>query len=198
MYADIVNRRNVVAAIVGFVLGVVLFGLPGCWNSAEQQDREAVDRQQRHYQDTQPLPWFDYSLERDVVIQLYQARQEKVATYTVWRGDTSVIEGHCPSVGYPIPYDTSMTNPFGPYYFPGGPASFPVEQAEPNGLFASKNSIATWVRCIYNLNGKAVEVPLYIESKVTAYPFPVKVNVETGEVVPAFDGTPSIVIEYDQ
>jgi len=167
-----------------------------CTESAEQQDRERVNAQQTHYSDTQPPPWFDYSLERDVVTQLYEARQQKVATHTVWRSDTGVLEGDCPSIGYPIPYDTSITNPVAPYYYSGGTSGAVVEQAEPNGLFASKNSIATWVRCVYSVQGKTVEAPIYIESKVTAYPFPVLADYTTGRVTPVGDAAPSITIEY--
>jgi len=188
--------RSALILVGAAALVVVLMGNNDC-SSAEKADAKRVNAQQEQYAVSQPVPWFDYSLERDVVIQLYQARQEKVATYTVWRGDTSVVEGHCPSIGYPIPYDTSLTNPLQGVGYHDAQTS--IEQAEPNGLFSSKNSIATWVRCVYNISGKATEVPIYIESKVTAYPFPVKVNMQTGEVVPAFDeGAPSLVIEYQQ
>lgn len=169
-----------------------------CVESAEQADRQRVNDQQNHYSDTQPPPWFDYSLERDVVIQLYEARQQKVATHTVWRSDTGVLEGDCPSIGYPIPYDTSITNPQAPYYHSSGTSGAVVEQAEPNGLFASKNSIATWVRCVFDVGGKTVEAPIYIESKVTAFPFPVEVSYETGRVTPMSGATPSITIDYKQ
>lgn len=112
-----------------------------------------------------------------MVIQLYHARNERVATHTVWRGDTSIVEGHCPSIGYPVPFDTSLTNPLqivqgGPYGHHWGTS---VEQAEPNGIFASKNSTATWVRCVHD----GEEVPVYVEGKVTAYPYPVAVDGNT-------------------
>jgi len=182
------NKESIV------IVAAVCFGLIGCENSsAERQDAKAVNDQQQVYQKSQPLPRFDYSLERDVAIQLYKARNEKVTTWTVWRSDMGQVEGDCASIGYPIPYDTSLTNPVKTMY--GHSSSGVVEQAEPNGLFSSKNSIATWVRCISQVNGNDVEAPVYVESKVTAYPFPVDVDYTTGRVQPVAGAEPSITIK---
>jgi len=166
--------------------------------SSEEKDQEAVQEQQEQYQAAQPIPQLDFSLERDIVIQLYKARNERVATHTVWRGNSSVIEGDCPSIGYPIPYDTSLTNPLqlqsswskrgsGTGHIIDGV----IEQPEPNGIFASKNSIATWVRCV--VNGQ--EAPIYIESKVSAYPYPVTVDYEKNLVMRVGDAKPTVVIQ---
>lgn len=156
--------------------------------SATEKTRQSVQAQQAGFLRAQPIPKFDYSLERDIVIQLYHARNNHVATHTVWRGDTSEIEGHCPSIGYPIPFDTSLTNPL--QVVRGGYSSSywgaAVEQAEPNGIFASKNSTATWVRCVHGTD----DVPVYVEGKVTAYPFPVTI---VGNKVSPVSGTKASV-----
>lgn len=154
-----------------------------------------MQEQQSHYQTAQPIPRFDYSLERDIAIQLYKARNERVATHTVWRSDTGKIEGDCPSIGYPLPYDTSLTNPLQPFSSTGNSWGTTVEQAEPNGLFSSKNSIATWVRCIVKVSGEDVEAPVYIESKVTAYPFPVTLDYDTDRVRPVDGKAPTVTIK---
>jgi hypothetical protein len=171
---------------------VALLGLSlGCVSGSEAKDRVSVEAQQSHYQKAQPIPKFDYSLERDVAIQLYKARNERVTTWTVWRSDTGIVEGDCPSIGYPIPYDTSLTNPLQRVYSHDAV----IEQAEPNGLFSSKNSISTWVRCITKVNDKEVEAPVYIESKVTAYPYPVAVDYVMNRVTPVEGREPSVTIE---
>ena len=167
----------------------VLMGADSC-SSSESRDREDVEKQQDQYRKVQPIPRFDWSLERDVAGQLYRARNERVSTWTVWRSDYGKVEGDCPSIGYPLPYDTSFTNPLQRVY--NGSV---IEQAEPNGLFSSKNSISTWVRCVYTVNGKRVEAPVYIESKVTAYPFPVIVDYATGRVQPVANTMPSVTIK---
>lgn len=131
----------------------------------EREDNDVVQKQQRQYAVSQPLPLFDHSLERQTLINLYKLRNETISTFTIWRSDTGKIEGYCPSSGFGIPYDMSLTNPLqliGNRYVNGV-----VGQAEPNGVFSSQNTSATWVMC---LDEKGKIRPHYIESKVTVYP----------------------------
>lgn len=158
--------------------------------SPERADRERVEEQQEIYAQAQPIPQFDYSLEREVVIELYEARNSNVATHTVWRSETGVIEGDCSSIGYPIPYDTGVTNPL--QYYRNGTV---IEQAEPNGLFASKNSTATWVRCVDNQHRVT---PIYVESRVTAYPYPVEVDPTTNRVTRLGNRPASLILGDDE
>ena len=165
----------------------------GC-ETAETRDAHNVDEQQSQYQISQPTHKYDWSLERQLAIELYDARNERVATHTVWRSDYGMIEGDCPSIGYPLPYDVQLTNPLRVANTGGGAV---IEQAEPNGLFSSKSTSATWVRCVVKVNGKAMESPVYIEGKVTAYAYPLDVNYTTNRVKPIEDAIPSVVIKYD-
>lgn len=180
---------------------VCVVALAGCMGeraqTADEQDRSAVNRQQRQYSAAQPIPSFDWSLERDVAIQLYQARNERVRTWTVWRSDYGMIEGHCESIGYPIPYDVQLTNPLKAEWETGyqSIAGVSVEQPEPNGLYSSHNSIATWIRAVVEVDGRTQEVPISVESKVTCYPYPIEVDYETNRVRRANAGKPSVVIE---
>jgi len=167
---------------------LVVSTLTGCnvEETVETRDAKRVQQQQGQYEKGQPLPAFDWSLERDLVIQLYRVRNQKAATHSVWRSDRGWIEGDCPSYGYGIPYDTSLTNPLAPinYVYEAigagrNQTSHVVEQAEPNGVFASKNTAATWVMCL----GQSGSVePVYVETKVTVYPGPVIVDYETNRV----------------
>jgi hypothetical protein len=162
-----------------------------CDNSIEQsveaRDSKRVSEQQSQYEKGQPIPSFDWSLERHLVIELYRVRNQKAATHSVWRSDRGMIEGDCPSYGYGIPYDTSLTNPLtatnvnqnGQSHTYQGGALTSIEQAEPNGIFASKNTAATWVMCLGQ--GGTIE-PVYVETKVTVYPGPVSVDYETNRV----------------
>lgn len=161
----------------------------GC-TSAEQADRYKVDTQQKIYATAQPIPVFDWSIERDMAIQLYKTRMKSVRTWTVWRSDFGMIEGHCESIGFPLPYDVQLTNPLQPAHGGG-----PIEQAEPNGLFSSKHTTATWIRSVVKYDGKVLEVPLYVEGKVTCYPYPVIVDYDTNRVKPADSEMPSVVLE---
>lgn len=155
--------------------------------TSESRDAQRVQQQQSQYEKGQPIPSFDWSLERHLVIELYKVRNQKAATHSVWRSDRGMIEGDCPSYGYGIPYDTSLTNPLvatdidlqGEEHSYQGGALASIEQAEPNGVFASKNTAATWVMCL----GKAGTIePVYVETKVTVYPGPVHVDYERNRV----------------
>lgn len=170
------------------ILGAVVlaFLATGCGlprDTTEVQDAKRVQRQQSQYSIGQPVPEFDWSLERHLVVELYKVRNQKAATHSVWRSDFGQIEGDCPSFGYGIPYDTSLTNPLvatdEDMYGSRNNALASIEQAEPNGVFASKNTAATWVMCL----GEAGNIePVYVETKVTVYPGPVKVNYATNRV----------------
>lgn len=159
------------------LLTVILLA-SGCQNlTQEDMDRRAVNRQQSQYGIGQPVPQFDWSLERHLVAELYRIRNKKVATHSVWRSDFGTVEGDCPSIGFGIPYDTSLTNPLRLDSNVRGAVS--IEQAEPNGIFASKNTSATWVMCVSTTG--SIE-PVYVESKVTVYPGPVEVDYENNIV----------------
>ena len=166
----------------------------------ESRDTKRVQQQQSQYEKGQPIPAFDWSLERRLVIQLYTVRNQKAATHSVWRSDRGLIEGDCPSYGYGIPYDTSLTNPLvatninqsGRAHTYQGGALTSVEQAEPNGIFASKNTAATWVMCLGEVGSLE---PVYVETKVTVYPGPVKVNYETNRVTRS--GAATVLIPKD-
>lgn len=179
--------------IFALLMGIVV--LSGCEMNDSESTKEAqkVERQTAQYAIGQPVPAFDWSLERHLMIELYRLRNKKVATHAVWRSDYGTIEGDCPSMGYGLPYDTSLTNPLvstdedkDGY---SSSALTSIEQPEPNGIFASKNTAATWVMCVGDTGG--IE-PVYVESKVTIYPGPVKVNYSTNRVTRSGAATVSI------
>lgn len=138
------------------------------------EERMTVDRQQALYLKSQPIPTYDYSLERGRAIELYNARMRASQTWSVWRSQTGMVEDDCPSSGYPIPYGVQLTSPD-----VQGTAGATLSQAEPNGLFTNGiTSEATWVLCIVD----GAISPMYVETKVTTYPYPVTVDYETGRV----------------
>lgn len=183
----------VLLSIFALCLGLMGFGCEEREASQEVKDSKQANSQQSQYAKRQPIPFFDWSLERHLVIQLYQIRNRTVATHAVWRGMTSQIEGDCPCLGFGIPYDTSLTNPLQGYgsLSHNGAAVTSIGQAEPNGIFASQNTAATWVPCV----GKSGAIePIYVESKVTVYPYPVKVDYTTNRVIKAGESTVKITV----
>lgn len=171
------------------LVSLPLLAMVGCKPVVTVDDREAeaTERQREQYAASQPLPQYDWSLERDMVIQLYNIRNQKAVTHSVWRSDLGTIEGDCASIGFGIPYDTSLTNPLSldARYVPARKTGYNflegvTEQPEPNGIFASKNTSATWVMCA---GGVGQIEPVYVETKVTTYPYAVKVDYENNRVV---------------
>lgn len=181
-----------------FLLGLAILGLlfVGCGTpSQESKDRRVVQEQQAQYAKRQPIKVFDWSLERHLVGELYNVRNMNVATHSVWRSDYGMIEGDRPSLGYGLPYDTSLTNPLQVTRQAVNSTSLAeyvsgvIEQAEPNGIFASKNTSATWIMAV-GIGG--VIEPIYTESKVTVYPYPVKVDYTNNRVTCAGKATVTI------
>jgi hypothetical protein len=182
-------KKSYISIFVIFIsLSAVIF-CAGCEGS-ESKDREIVQAQQKQYSISQPVPQFDWSLERQTAIQIYAARNHEVATHTVWRSDYGMIEGDCDSIGFPMPYDVQLTNPLQPAYSSGAV----IEQAEPNGLFSSKTTSATWIRAVYIVNGQPKQVPIYVEGKVTCYPFPVDVDYTNNRVTPIENMQPTVTL----
>ena len=173
------------------LISVVGITLTGCEETQNTKDQRQVEAQQSQYAASQPVPLYDWSLERHLVIELYNTRNMKAATHSVWRSNYGQIEGDCASMGFGIPYDTSLTNPLVGKRSSKG-VTVVVEQPEPNGIFASKNTAATWVLCTNNIG---VIEPVYVETKVTTYPYPVTVDYITNRVVKAGDSSVGIHVD---
>lgn len=183
----------IVAAVFTFIsVNGQAFG----WGTDSESTKEAqnVAKQQAQYAKGQPVPVFNWSLERHLISELYKLRNKRVATHSVWRSDYGMIEGECASFGYGMPYDVSLTNPVVATSEDSAngwdrAALTSIEQPEPNGIFASKNTSATWVFCVGDAG--ALD-PVYVESKVTVYPYPVEVDWGSNRVTKAGKSTASI------
>ncbi len=143
-------------------------------NNAENKDKEVVEDQQAVYAGSQPIPFFNFSQVRDTLIQIYnQIVPESRSTYSVFFTNDGTPVWSCPSRGFPLAADTQLTNPLKNW---GGQGAA-IEQAEPSGVYTSKNTNATWVLCVRD-NGDVV--PVYSEPMVLTFPYPVAV--ENGEI----------------
>jgi len=170
---------------------LALIGLlsAGCWDNSDLQERSSVERQQDLYLKSQPTPFFDWSFERHLMIKLYEARNNAVTTYSYLQSPyTGKIMSSCPSLGYPIPATTQLTNPEKASRSGGGEVIV-LPQAEPSGLYSPPSTSATWVMCV-GPDGN-VE-PVYWESNVQTYPRPMK-EVD-GQLVPVEGQAASISI----
>lgn len=179
------------AALAVFLNACGPYGTP-----SEVADQKRINSQQEIYASIEPVPVYDYSLPRDVMIQIYTAKNKANSTYTVFLSNNGIPLYVCPSRGYPIEGGTQLTNPeqisFGT--FPSGgsssAASGVVGQADPDGLFHPLTAPGTYVLCV-RPNGDVV--PLYAEPMVMTFPFEVKIV--NGQIVNVDTSPSSSVID---
>jgi hypothetical protein len=167
----------------GLVLFVTILIFAGCYDSSASREAAVVDKQQDQFNKSQPIPVSRWSLERDLLIKLYKLRNRQVSTHSVWRSAMGQIEGDCPSIGFGLPYDLSLTNPLMLTMRKFGSATYAngvVAQPEPNGIFSSTNTNATWVMCV---DKSGLIEPHYIEAVLNVYPYELNVNYKTNRVV---------------
>lgn len=157
-------------------LGALLLG--ACTETkggaVERKDSITVATQQEIYQNGQPVPVFDYSQTRQTMIDIYKAKVRGVATWSVVYS-FGKPGWSCPSIGYPVPATTQLTNPeqlarVDPD--PGKPIVGNLPQAEPDGVFTGATA-ATYILCV-RPDGSVNAV--YSEPEVVAFPFPVEVR----------------------
>lgn len=115
----------------------------------------------------QPIPDLGgYSFERQIVIETYLARNNTIATWAYMFGATGQIIEICPSIGYPVPYSTQLTNPMRIEDRYEGDVAIP--NAEPNSLYPPSDAAATLVQCVQPDGSVS---PVYIEWYVLAFPY---------------------------
>ena len=143
--------------------------------SLEQgQQREAVNSIIRN----QPIPDLGgYSFERQIVIETYLARNNTIATYAYMIAMDGKLIEICPSIGYPIPYSTQLTNPL--RTVDGYNTSTAVANAEPNGLYPPGDAAATLVQCVQPDGSVS---PVYIEWYVLAFPYRIQSDIQLQQV----------------
>lgn len=162
---------------------VAVLVIVGCGTAREQEAR-TIEENQKHLIKIYPVPRFDTSLEREILVQLYTLRNKARNTHTVILSDgTSTPIFDCPSVGYPIANDVRLT----------ASTSGTAQQAEPNGVYPADSSWGTWVLCAED-DGSLT--PIYNESNTVTFPFPVTVDYTTGRVTRT--GDPTMVVTLGQ
>lgn len=183
-----------VLAAMPFLLG----NQAGCSVASQQQvtaqatEQATQNRQMEQFLRNQPVPSFDFSLERHILIQLYAARQRATNTFSVVQSPlTGKVMWSCASIGFPLPYATQLTNP-NQVQWRGGTheyAGVTLPQAEPNGLFSPASAEGTWVPCV---DEQGNITPVYEEKKVTVFLRPMEER--DGRLVPVAGAKPSLSI----
>lgn len=176
-----------------FLAVVLVLFLTACGGqNAVEQEANQTQQQLKQYAGAQPVPVFEWSLERHIMIEIYKARNEAASTYSYALNpyDNSIM-WECPSVGYPIPGGTQLTNPEAQYSNQHGVVTLP--QMEPNGLYSPATSAGTFVSCV---NDDGSVSPVYVEWYVITFPYPMENK--DGKLVRVPGQTPSVSIETSQ
>jgi len=183
-------RKSLYAA--GLALVALATMGDSCSNPGGEAARKESNEQGAAYRNlirNQPAPTFDFSMERKIMIALYEARQHSIATYSFVQSEfTGKVLWSCPSLGYPIPYSTQLTNPSQVVWQDSHSSVLP--QNEPNGLFPPPSSEATWVPCV-DEHGNIT--PVYEEKRVTVFLRPMEE--QNGQLVPKAAGAASLSIK---
>lgn len=182
--------------LFGFLAIALALAACGTTPTGDQVMSQQVNQQQMHYATVQPIPWFDYSLDRYLLIQLYKSKNNAVQTFSVVFNEyLGTITFQCASIGYPIPGGTELDNPWQAetgYTSNSGYWAVAIGQAEPNGVFPPSTSAGTYVMC---LNADGTIGPVYSEPNVLTFPYPVMVNAGH-ELVQVPGSTTTIKIDY--
>ncbi len=190
------NRKHIVAITVCAPL--LLANEGGCdpkadTPSAVQQEQEITERSQDQLMRNQPIPTFDWSLERHLLIQLYGARQRATATFSFVQSEyTGKVLWSCPSLGFPLPYATQLTNSVQPIWDHDihGTAGVTVALPEPNGLYPPASAEGTWVMCV---DAKGRITPRYEERRVTVTVTPM--TEKDGQLVVQDGAEPTLTLD---
>lgn len=163
--------------LLAILMPFVALALVACGDmvpSSQKRERVATEQLANQAAVTVGMPAITRFTEKRQLKMVYELRDNpELVTYTYTRDLQGKLHKVCPttSIGYGIPYATQYSNPHTPITR-GAEGITTIEQPEPNGLFMPGQADATWVLC---LNPKTSKIePVYEESKVTVYTYPIE------------------------
>lgn len=144
-------------SIVGLLVAVSMFGLVGCSESSTDvgSEREMNKQQQQILEESNRqvgMPNMKNNFEKKMAKDIWELRDNPDLTtyaYTQNMDGKFVYLGRC--VGYGLPYTTQYTSP--EQLETGGSSNsgywgVTLPQADPNGLYSSETTNATWLMII--------------------------------------------------
>lgn len=181
--------KKFLALVIGALFVLVACG--GANSNGTNQEQATVNAQQVQYNKAQPIPFYDYSLQRQALIDIYNSQNQNSQTWDVVTSYSGQFLFQCEAVGWPIPAAAQLSNPSQVVEVQGAwnKINGVVGLAEPNGIYTG-NTQGTYILCS-RPDGKIA--PVYTENNVQMFPFPVKVDPTTGAITDA-GGTSNITI----
>jgi hypothetical protein len=173
-------KIRTIILFAGVVLAVAACG--GDHTGSVATEQGSVNAQQSQYNKVQPIPFYDYSLQRQALIDIYNSKNLNQQTWDVVTSYSGKFLFQCEAVGWPIPADSQLSNPSQVVVGSGAGSSTyaygVVGQAEPDGIYTGQTQ-GTYILCA-RPDGKVA--PVYTENNVQMFPFPVTVDPTTGEI----------------
>ncbi len=132
--------------------------------SAREREEQATGRAMNRMTQSQQVPEFDYSQERQTLIDVLTVRAEGTHGTAVAVALDGTMLWWCPTLGAPVPSTYQLTNPDqvtgrgGANHYEGQV----IAQAEPTGVYSAA-SAATWVVC---LDDNGTSFGMYEEANV--------------------------------
>lgn len=161
---------------------MLIVSLVGCTeentNSATNKEKTYTEKVKKQSLASIGLPNVKNFFEMGQLKTIYELRDDP-DTICYWYIMNSysgkwVYQGKC--VGYGIPYSTQITNPsqvIERQY--QGVSTSVIDQAEPNGLYSTGSTNATW---ILQLDSKGKIRPAYVEAEVYVTPIELTQNIQ--------------------
>jgi hypothetical protein len=113
------------------------------------------------------MPGITKFAEKRALKQIYELRDNTIATETFIVDMHGKLHHFCNSLGYGIPYSTQYVNPEVYEAFHGSI----LPQPEPNGLFMPTSSSATWITCV---DKNSLPKTVYVEPQIIVSPMELK------------------------
>lgn len=148
-----------------------------------QEEQEAVQTGFTRLSDAQPIPVFDWSQERQTVIDVETIRATGATSTTAGYLEGIGLIWWCPSAGAPVPgtYQLSASTQYVDLAGDESRARYPIDQGEPTGVYIGSSS-GTWTLCLDDNGNKFAKYwEGYVDSTVgivTSYPADKRVVVE--------------------
>lgn len=150
---------------IGVIIVLMASMLVGC---SETEESMYTSELMNQAYDTVGFPDVSNYFERQQLKEIYELRDDpNLICYWYTKNDMNgkwIYQGEC--IGYGIPYTTSMTAPesYQRIETSAGAAREVLPLAEPNGLYASPSTSATW---ILTTDKDGNITPTYVESEIT-------------------------------
>lgn len=152
------------------LIGLSVISLIGCGEVTSQQKEQILqERTQNKSMVQSGIPSIKNFREKKVYKEIYELRdQDDLTTYTyIVAKQTGKLVFIGESVGFPIPYDTQYNNPS---QLKGGTHEYTAyPQAEPSGLYSSKDTNGIWIMMVDKKTQKPR--PVYFEEPVICSTF---------------------------